>query len=124
MQTTGSRPKFRGGLFALSNADLRAGYRFRRHQHFAACGRSRTTKEEQELAARESLNSTWTCARNLTELTQLNRGLLPLVRSREQYIAEDSFVLVLNAARSWFIWNSDKRAESRNAMSVLSCLKF
>jgi len=99
MQTTGSRPKFRGGLFALSNADLRAGYRFRRHQHFAACGRSRTTKEEQELAARESLNSTWTCARNLTELTQLNRGLLPLVRSREQYIAEDSFVLVLNAAR-------------------------
>ena len=111
-------------LFQLSNADLRVGHHFRQRQQFAADDRNSATKEEQELAARESLNSTWTCARNLTELTQLNRGLLPLVRSREQYIAEDSFVLVLNAARSWFIWNSDKRAESRNAMSVFSCLKF
>jgi len=64
MQTTGSRPEFRDGLFQLSNADLRAGYHFRQQQPFAADDRNSATKEEQELAARESLNSTWTCARN------------------------------------------------------------
>jgi len=58
MQTTGSRPQFRSGLFQLSIAGLLAGYHFRRQQQFAARDRNSRLKDEQKLAALDSLAST------------------------------------------------------------------
>jgi hypothetical protein len=119
----GSRPKFRDGRFRLGNAGERAGYHLREHQQFAVDDRNRT-RDEQELAARESLNSTWTCARNLTQLTQLNRGLLPPVRSREQYAGDNSFLLVLNAMVYLERNVSDETDANRGYFDSLKIFRF